>query len=356
MKRSSTAILTALVATLLAWVVAVPFGVLADPIQGQLPTSSALTAKVSTSTTITTTAPITGGGDLSTNRTFAISAASGAAAGSMSAADFTKLSGLGTGANAIGAASSTDNALCRMDGTGGKTFQNSLVTLSDADLLTIPSTAGAGLYILNNADPLVERAEHSWASNIYSIKTLGTTGRTFVVQAGTGASATFTSSTSTGSSTITGTVTTGAGPAVRLADGSNMTSSSLVQVVGKVDATAVQSSTAGYKGLQVVVTETSTGSGQKDLLSLETGAGVRSRVDNLGQPSFVSSTAPPANGAVTSCILVSSTSSLGFCWGAGAPTFSAAQGTLYTNTTGGAGARLYTNTSGSTTWTAATSP
>jgi len=52
------------------------------------------TARVPETRTISTTAPLTGGGDLSANRTFAISAASGAAAGSMSAADFTKLSNI----------------------------------------------------------------------------------------------------------------------------------------------------------------------------------------------------------------------------------------------------------------------
>lgn len=53
---------------------------------------------VTNARTITTTSPLTGGGDLSANRTFAITAASGAAAGSMSAADFTKLAAI-TGTN-----------------------------------------------------------------------------------------------------------------------------------------------------------------------------------------------------------------------------------------------------------------
>lgn len=59
------------------------------------------TARVPESRTISTTAPLTGGGDLSVNRTLAISAASGAAAGSMSAADFTKLAGITAPAGAI---------------------------------------------------------------------------------------------------------------------------------------------------------------------------------------------------------------------------------------------------------------
>jgi hypothetical protein len=55
---------------------------------------------VATTRTISTTAPLTGGGDLSANRTLAISAASGSSAGSMSSADFTKLAGIASGATA----------------------------------------------------------------------------------------------------------------------------------------------------------------------------------------------------------------------------------------------------------------
>ncbi len=47
---------------------------------------------------INTTAPLTGGGDLSADRTFAINAADGSNPGSMSAANFTKLAGIETGA------------------------------------------------------------------------------------------------------------------------------------------------------------------------------------------------------------------------------------------------------------------
>lgn len=56
------------------------------------------TSRAPTSRTIATTAPLTGGGDLSVNRTLAISAATTLAAGSMSAADKTKLDAI-TGTN-----------------------------------------------------------------------------------------------------------------------------------------------------------------------------------------------------------------------------------------------------------------
>ena len=53
---------------------------------------------VPTSRTISTTAPLTGGGNLTADRTLGISAATTSAAGSMSAADKTKLDGIATGA------------------------------------------------------------------------------------------------------------------------------------------------------------------------------------------------------------------------------------------------------------------
>lgn len=54
-------------------------------------TNVAAAGAVMTTRTVSTTAPLTGGGDLSANRTLAISAATGSVPGSMSAADKTKL-------------------------------------------------------------------------------------------------------------------------------------------------------------------------------------------------------------------------------------------------------------------------
>lgn len=75
-----------------------------------------------------------------------------------------------------------------------------------------------------------------------------------------------------------------------------------------------------------------------------------------GQPSFQTGTAPPAAGASTAGIKVSSTANLGVFYGSGAPTFSAAQGAIYLRTDGSStSTRLYVNTNGSTTWTNFTS-
>ena len=73
------------------------------------------TARALSSTTISTTGALTGGGDLSANRTLGIVASSGSVAGSMSSTDFTKLSGIASGATA----NSTDaTLLARANHTG----------------------------------------------------------------------------------------------------------------------------------------------------------------------------------------------------------------------------------------------
>lgn len=63
-----------------------------------------------------------------------------------------------------------------------------------------------------------------------------------------------------------------------------------------------------------------------------------------------SGTAPAAGGMAA--FLMSSTAGLGIYVGSGAPTISAAQGSIYLRTDGSStSTRLYVNTNGSTTWT-----
>lgn len=57
------------------------------------------------------------------------------------------LSGLSAVGNVTGAASSTDNAITRMDSTTGKVIQNSTVTLSDTGNMVFGVFAGSGDYI-----------------------------------------------------------------------------------------------------------------------------------------------------------------------------------------------------------------
>jgi hypothetical protein len=77
------------------------------------------TARVPTTRAIATAAPLTGGGDLSADRTLGISAATTSAAGSMSAADKTKLDGVATGATSN---SSDATLLNRANHTGTQAY------------------------------------------------------------------------------------------------------------------------------------------------------------------------------------------------------------------------------------------
>lgn len=78
-------------------------------------------------------------------------------------------------------------------------------------------------------------------------------------------------------------------------------------------------------------------------------------VATAGILSVRTGTALPAGGATTSGILASSTANFGIFWGSGAPTLSAAKGSLYLRSDGSStSTRAYINTNGSTTWTAIT--
>lgn len=67
---------------------------------------------------LNTTTPLTGGGDLSANRTLAIDAATTSARGTMSSGDKTKLDGIETGATADQTATEIRAALLTVDGAG----------------------------------------------------------------------------------------------------------------------------------------------------------------------------------------------------------------------------------------------
>jgi hypothetical protein len=67
------------------------------------------------------------------------------------------------------------------------------------------------------------------------------------------------------------------------------------------------------------------------------------------------STAIPANGSSAAALLLSSTASFGVYFGSGAPTVSAAKGSLYLRSDGSTtNDRMYVNTDGASTWTAVT--
>jgi hypothetical protein len=85
-------------------------------------------------------------------------------------------------------------------------------------------------------------------------------------------------------------------------------------------------------------------------------AGTPGNIKSAGPVTSANTVALAAGGSAACGILASSTASLGIFFGTGAPTFAAAQGSIYSNTTGAAGARLYVNTNGGTTWVPAASP
>jgi hypothetical protein len=71
-----------------------------------------------------------------------------------------------------------------------------------------------------------------------------------------------------------------------------------------------------------------------------------------GVTTVASTTATPAGGSTSARLLFGTTAGFGVYYGSGAPTVSAAQGSLYMRSDGAINARLYINTNGSTTWTA----
>ena len=78
-------------------------------------------------------------------------------------------------------------------------------------------------------------------------------------------------------------------------------------------------------------------------------------MSSAGNSRILSGTAVPAGGTAGAGYLMSSTANLGVFFGSGAPTLSAAKGSLYLRTDGSStSTRMYVNTTGSTTWTAVT--
>jgi len=112
---------------------------------------------------------------------------------------------------------------------------------------------------------------------------------------------------------------------------------------------AVQSG-AGYFELAC---ETA-GTGTDDIDLRLTAAGI-GKVTAASSITARSATAIPAGGTAGAGLMVSSTANFGVFFGSGAPTLSAAKGSLYLRSDGsGTGDRAYINTDGSTTWTALT--
>lgn len=91
-------------------------------------------------------------------------------------------------------------------------------------------------------------------------------------------------------------------------------------------------------------------------MRLGTNATVAILINSSNRVAVAAATATPAGGSSDAVLLFGTTSGFGIYFGSGAPTVSAAAGSLYVRTdNAGANLRLYSNTTGSTTWAAITS-
>lgn len=198
---------------------------------------------------------------------------------------------------------------------------------------------------INDVQTLTQKTIAS--PNISSPVLSGTVSGTYTL----GGTPTFPSSvvTLTGSQTLTNKTLTS--PTINTATISNPTLT--------VDSISEHTSAAGVTIDGVLLKDsnvTATNVAAGGTLSVAGASTLTGAVSTVGQLSVQTSTAPPAAGATTSGIKVSSTANLGIFWGSGAPTFTAAQGSVYIRTDGSStSTRLYSNTTGSTTWTNFTS-
>lgn len=252
---------------------------------------------------------------------------------------------------------STDNALVRWDGTTGRLVQDSGATLSDVGVLVLP--VGGGYQLNNVAGANGEWLEAAWAGNICTLKTnkqgSGST-RSLVLGSGTVSAITLGNS----MTYAAGGITTATAPVhLFTSAGVSLSSTNSAQVFASLTPIINQSGTAGYTAISCDVTETATGSGTKNLLSLTVGGAFRASINNngsvsaLGTINGLTGTVIPAGGTTGSGFKFTSTANFGIFPGSGAPTLSAAKGSIYCRSDGsGTTDRAYINTDGGTTWTA----
>lgn len=82
------------------------------------------------------------------------------------------------------------------------------------------------------------------------------------------------------------------------------------------------------------------------------GSALAASFATTGEATVCAATATPAGGSTAARLTMGTTAGLGVYFGSGAPTVSAAQGSLYIRTNGSSSStRLYVNTDGGTTWT-----
>jgi hypothetical protein len=131
---------------------------------------------------------------------------------------------------------------------------------------------------------------------------------------------------------------------------------------------AVSVGTTGIQGYSAnTITFAATGTYEFDFETVDAGTTITifdlnrplnyytNSVTVVGNATVLSGTAVPAGGTTGAGLKMSSVANLGVFFGSGAPTLSAAQGSLYLRTDGSStSTRMYVNTNGTTGWTAVT--
>lgn len=255
-----------------------------------------------------------------------------------------------------------DNTIVRWDSTTGRLVQGSTVVVSDIGELVQPSGATNGHRIYNTADQVTNTSylELAWASNVAVLRTNASgsgTLRNLVLSAGpAGPGAASVSIGSGGGVVIAGGITTGLGsPALDVSNaGSSFGATSGAQYGIRFVTTVNQATgTGSFDALFINPTLTAVGSGGAALIRTQVAAANRFVVDSNGNVAACMSTAIPAGGTQGRGLNVSSTADFGVFFGSGAPSLTAAKGSLYLRSDGsGVNDRCYVNTDGGTTWTA----
>ena len=258
---------------------------------------------------------------------------------------------------------------------------NSLAITSD---IANPESNGAWLYV-DAANILAQRN----STNAQTFRVYGTTtGSKYVTITHNGTDGTINTSAGklnlsafAGSTTYIGNNSAGSSIAVSTG-GSSQTATSGTYITNEITGSFAPSSTStmvsiplhinptinysagtpgagSYQALRIAVVETALPTGTNYLIHANAGASgttARFLVESAnGALTACAGTAIPAGGATGSGLKVSSTANFGVFFGSGAPSLSAAKGSMYLRSDGsGTTDRAYINTDGGTTWTALT--
>lgn len=242
----------------------------------------------------------------------------------------------------------TDNGVGSLNATGSGTFGGARAGTQPA-LLTVNKATGAAPSSASFFGNAVAQFNGVDAANSQIVLTSNGTGYPGITYAQ--ARGTSTAQTATQSGDLIGAnfaygyytsggTTYGGGAGFTMTATNNFTSTTLGT---RVDIYAVPTGSAA------AAIGASVGAGLMVGTTTDPGAG---NYIGTGGALLYSGTAVPAGGTAGSGLKFSSTSNLGLFFGSGAPTLSAAQGSVYIRTDGSStSTRFYVNTNGSTTWT-----